>query len=53
MNGRQAGTLMTIRPPETYLDDKKVMRTHLVRKDDTFSHNAGGSHAGHDLPISS
>ncbi len=25
-----------IRPPETYLDDKKVMRTRLVRKGETF-----------------
>jgi hypothetical protein len=24
------------RPPETYLDDKKVMHTHLVRKGETF-----------------
>lgn len=26
----------TTRPPETYLDDKKVMRTRLVRKGQTF-----------------
>jgi hypothetical protein len=35
INGRQAVPEAT-RPPETYLDDKKVMRTHLVRKGDTF-----------------
>lgn len=35
INGWHAVPEVT-RPPETYLDDKKVMRTHLVRKGDTF-----------------
>ena len=36
INGRQAVPEAT-RPPETYLDDNKVMRTHLVHKGDTFT----------------
>ncbi len=36
INGWQA-VPEEIRPPETYLDDKKVMRTHLVRQDDIFT----------------
>jgi hypothetical protein len=36
INGWQAISEAT-RPPETYLDDNKVMRTHLVRKGDTFT----------------
>ena len=36
INGWQA-VPEAIRPPETYLDDKKVMRTHLVRKGDIFT----------------